>query len=264
MEKEKKAEKKITLYMLLGVNEKATDVEIRKAYKKMIYIVHPDKNPNDENATEKFRNLQMAYKILMDPEKRALYDETGEYDENDTEKIEINETYEYFRTIYKRITTNDIENYSKKYKNSEEEKMDLIDFYIDFNGDIELILENIPLSENKDIERFINFYEKIIKEGVIERNELYEKSKNNIKLLKDESKEADEELEKLKQQIVLNQEKRNKNKDNFYNNLLKKYGKNNEEEFNDIDDEEFEKIQKSLLNNKKKKNNNVNSKKKKK
>ena len=75
MEKEKKVDK-ITLYMLLGVNEKATEKEIRKAYKKMVYIVHPDKNPNDPNATEKFRNLQIAYKILMDSEKRALYDET--------------------------------------------------------------------------------------------------------------------------------------------------------------------------------------------
>ena len=64
MDKEKKADK-ITLYMLLGVNEKATENEIRKAYKKMVYIVHPDKNPNDPNATEKFRNLQIAYKILI-------------------------------------------------------------------------------------------------------------------------------------------------------------------------------------------------------
>ena len=259
MDKEKKADK-ITLYMLLGVNEKATENEIRKAYKKMVYIVHPDKNPNDPNATEKFRNLQIAYKILMDPEKRALYDETGEYDENNTEKFEMNETYEYFRTIYKRITTNDIENYSKKYKKSEEEKMDLIDFYIDNDGDVELILENIPLSENKDIQRFKDFYEQIIKEGIIERTELYEKSKNNIKLLKDESKEADEEFEKLKQQIVLNKEKR-KN-DNFLDNLLNKYVKNDNQEFNDINDEEFEKIQKSLIK-KKKKNNGTNKTKKK-
>jgi len=259
MKKEKKADK-ISLYMLLGVNEKATEKEIRKAYKKMVYIVHPDKNPNDPNATEKFRNLQMAYKILMDPEKKALYDETGEYDENDTEKIEMNDTYEYFRTIYKRVTTNDIENYTKKYKNSEEEKMDLIDFYIDNDGDVELILENIPLSENKDIQRFIDFYEQIIKEGIIERTELYEKSKNNIKLLKDESKEADEEFEKLKQQIALNKEKRKNN--NFLDNLVDKYVKNKDQESNDINDEEFEKIQKSLLK-KKKKNNGTNKKKKK-
>ena len=251
MKKEKKADK-ISLYMLLGVNEKATEKEIRKAYKKMVYIVHPDKNPNDPNATEKFRNLQMAYKILMDPEKKALYDETGEYDENDTEKIEMNDTYEYCRTIYKRVTTNDIENYSKKYKNSEEEKMDLIDFYIDFDGDVELILENIPLSENKDIQRFKDFYEEIINEGIIERTELYEKSKNNIKLLKDESKEADEELEKLKQQIVLNKEKRKNN--NFLDNLVDKYVKNKDQESNDINDEEFEKIQKYFLNKKKKNN----------
>ena len=206
---DKKKADKITLYMLLGVNEKATENEIRKAYKKMVYIVHPDKNPNDPNATEKFRNLQIAYKILMDPEKRALYDETGEYDENNTEKFEMNETYEYFRTIYKRITTNDIESYSKKYKKSEEEKMDLIDFYIDNDGDVELILENIPLSENKDIQRFKDFYEQIIKEGIIERTELYEKSKNNIKLLKDESKEADEEFEKIQKSLLKKKKKNN-------------------------------------------------------
>jgi curved DNA-binding protein CbpA len=68
------------LYDILGVTCDATQEEIRKAYKSQAGKCHPDKNPDDPEATVKFQALQKAYSILNDPEKRKRYDQTGAED----------------------------------------------------------------------------------------------------------------------------------------------------------------------------------------
>ena len=237
---------KIDLYKLLNVNKKSSKEEIRKNFRKLVLIVHPDKNPNDKNASEKFRNLNNAYKILMNDEKRKLYDETGEYDENEDGIIDIDNTYDYYREIYPRLKIEDIENFSIKYRESDMEKEDLINFYNENNGDITLLLEAIPLSRNCDIDRFI-------------------KSKRNIKLLdedEDEKKEAEDTLNDLKQQIMLNHKKRSDN--NYFDKLTKKYVNCDDEFYEDIDDEEFKKIQNEIKNKKKNQTTKKNKKKNKK
>lgn len=64
-------------YDILGVEPTATDVELKKAYRKQAIKCHPDKNGNDPDAAAKFQELGEAYGILQDKEKRALYDEMG-------------------------------------------------------------------------------------------------------------------------------------------------------------------------------------------
>mmetsp|Transcript_1074 Transcript_1074/g.1081 ORF Transcript_1074/g.1081 Transcript_1074/m.1081 type:complete len:452 (-) Transcript_1074:75-1430(-) len=64
-------------YDILGVEPTATDVELKKAYRKQAIKCHPDKNGNDPTAAAKFQELGEAYGILQDKEKRALYDEMG-------------------------------------------------------------------------------------------------------------------------------------------------------------------------------------------
>ena len=249
MKKEFPAEtenEKIDLYKLLNINKTSTKEEIRKNFRKLVLIIHPDKNPNDPNASEKFRNLNNAYKILMNDEKRKIYDETGEYDENEDGTIDIDNTYNYYREIYPRLKIEDIENFSIKYRESDMEKEDLINFYNDNNGDITLLLEAIPLSRNNDVERFIKIYEDLIKKKKIKKFDLFIKSKRNIKLLdedEDEKKEAEDTLNDLKQQIMLNHKKRGDT--NFFDNLLKKYGNENEY-YEDINDEEFNKIKEEI------------------
>ncbi len=62
------------LYRTLGVGRTASDEEIRKAYRRLVKTCHPDTNPDDRKAEERFKALGRAYAILGDPEKRKRYD----------------------------------------------------------------------------------------------------------------------------------------------------------------------------------------------
>ena len=66
-----------TLYDTLGVKKGASAEEIKKAYRKLAAQYHPDKNPGDTSAEEKFKEVQNAYDTLSDPEKRKQYDTFG-------------------------------------------------------------------------------------------------------------------------------------------------------------------------------------------
>ena len=64
-------------YATLGVARTATDEEIKKAYRKLAMKYHPDRNPDNKEAEEKFKEVQKAYETLSDKEKRAMYDQYG-------------------------------------------------------------------------------------------------------------------------------------------------------------------------------------------
>ena len=64
-------------YEVLGVSKTASDAEIKKAYRKLAKKYHPDSNPNDAVAAERFKEINEAYDVLSDPEKKKLYDQFG-------------------------------------------------------------------------------------------------------------------------------------------------------------------------------------------
>jgi len=64
-------------YQILGVNRDATLDEIKKAYRRLALKYHPDRNPGDKEAEEKFKEINEAYAVLSDPEKRRQYDMLG-------------------------------------------------------------------------------------------------------------------------------------------------------------------------------------------
>ena len=65
------------LYQTLGIEKNSSDADIKKAYRKLAMKYHPDRNPDDTAAEQKFKSIQKAYAVLSDKQKRAAYDQFG-------------------------------------------------------------------------------------------------------------------------------------------------------------------------------------------
>ncbi|XP_075230761.1 J domain-containing protein CG6693-like isoform X3 [Lycorma delicatula] len=159
------------LYEILNIPRTATDKEVRKAYHRLSLLVHPDRVDEEQklNATEKFKVLGKIHTILSDSGKRALYNSTGSWDDEDDELEDGKDWDEYWRMLFKEITIEDINNYEKKYKESDEELTDIKKAYMNRKGNMNHIIKSVPFTTCKDKPRL----RKLI-QGFIDRGEVPE------------------------------------------------------------------------------------------
>jgi len=97
LEKRRLSTKGESLYSLLDLTKDATPDEVKKAYRKLALRHHPDKNPDNPSAAEKFREINHAYSTLSDEKKRRIYDEYGSFGLYVAEQFGDDNVNTYFR-----------------------------------------------------------------------------------------------------------------------------------------------------------------------
>ncbi|KAF8398432.1 hypothetical protein HHK36_017359 [Tetracentron sinense] len=162
-----------SLYEVLDVERTASQQEIKKAYYKLALRLHPDKNPGDEEAKEKFQQLQKVISILGDEEKRAFYDQTGCVDDADLAG-EVQNLHAFFRTMYKKVTEADIDEFEANYRGSDSEKNDLMDLYKKSKGNMNRLFCSMLCSDPKlDSHRFKDILNEAIAAGELKATKSY-------------------------------------------------------------------------------------------
>ncbi|NXS72679.1 DNJC9 protein, partial [Pandion haliaetus] len=229
------------LYCVLGVRREASLEEIRRGYRRASLHVHPDRVEPDakEEATRRFQILGKAYAILSDEEQRAVYDEQGTVDEEGEALRDEWDWQEYWRLLFKKITVKDIEDFEKNYKGSEEEEADVKAAYMDFEGNMDNIMQSVLCADYTDEPRIRKIIEKAIESGEVPRYKSFVKeSKQKMTSRKRRAEKEAREAEKTKDELGLGGEddlkalieSRNKDRkketDDFLAQLEAKYGSN--------------------------------------
>lgn len=154
-------------YKILGIEDpsNASDVDIRYKFLRLAKVLHPDKNPGDPKANEKFIQLKEAYDVLIDPNKRREYD--AEEDGGEGLSGSWWDAYEAVRGVP--LTTDDIDLFLDAYRGSHEEKADVIKYFTENKGDVTRMLGAIMGSRDEDADRYLDIIDLAIQSGGIER-----------------------------------------------------------------------------------------------
>ncbi|KAF8043867.1 hypothetical protein BT93_A1994 [Corymbia citriodora subsp. variegata] len=240
-----------SLYEIIGVERTATQQEIKKAYYKLALRLHPDKNPGDEEAKEKFQQLQKVISILGDEEKRALYDQTGCVDDADLAGEVAQNLHEYFRAVYKVVTEADIEEFEANYRGSDSEKNDLIDLYEKFKGNMNRLFCSMLCSDPKlDSHRFKDIIDDAIAAGTLKTTKAYEKWAKQIYKTEpptDPLRKRGKAKKKSDDFLAIISQRRSERKEHFdsmFSSLVNKYGGGMQG--SEPSEEEFEAARKKL------------------
>ncbi|XP_038058094.1 dnaJ homolog subfamily C member 9-like isoform X2 [Patiria miniata] len=182
--------------------------KVKRGYYKLSLKVHPDRVSSDakEEATQKFQALGRIYRVLSDTNLRALYDETGEVDDEiDTEQCK--DWADYWRILFKKVSVNDIREFETKYQGSSEELEDLKASYLEYEGDMEQILENVLCCTHEDESRFAEILTDLINKGELPEYEAFTKeSKKQKSGRRKKAKQEAEEAEHLSKELGLGKE----------------------------------------------------------
>ncbi|KXS18903.1 DnaJ-domain-containing protein [Gonapodya prolifera JEL478] len=207
------------IYAAFGVDKTAAVDEIKKAYRKLALRHHPDKISSDaseEEKTEKtriFQKLSLYYSILCDESKRARYDRTGSIEDAASTVLHdfegsSKDLDEYFADLYGGfVDALKIEEFTKEYKGSDEERNDIIDAYNKAKGDMNAILEQVLVSSVDDEPRLKAIIDSMIADKTLKSTPAYKKTTSTAATKRrtaDASKEA-KEAEELRKKLGLDE-----------------------------------------------------------
>ncbi|XP_036377078.1 dnaJ homolog subfamily C member 9 [Megalops cyprinoides] len=226
------------LYEVLGVAKEASEAEIRRGYYKLSLQVHPDRAPDDQEATTKFQALGKVYAVLSDKEQRAVYDEQGTVDEETDSLKQERNWEEYWRLLFPKITVEDILEFEKSYKGTEEEKQDLSRLYLQYEGDMDMIMDSALCCTQEDEPRVTEILQATIDSGELPTFHAFahesKKKKSARKRRADKERQEAEEMEKelglksgdsLVAMLKQRQKSREQGFDSFLSDLEAKYSK---------------------------------------
>jgi DnaJ family protein C protein 9 len=153
-----------TLYDVLGVEATASKAQIRKRYLKMALVEHPDKGGNED----KFKALTVIYEVLCSPERRAAYDRDGDIEDESAVSASEAQWTDYWRAMFKRVETEDIDSYKERYAGSSEERDDAIAAYKLKLGALSEIMTHIIAEDDEAETRVVAVIQAAIKAGDLE------------------------------------------------------------------------------------------------
>jgi DnaJ family protein C protein 9 len=189
------------LYVILGVNKDSNETQIKSAYRKLSLKVHPDRAEDErkEVAKRAFQTLSKIHYILSDKSLRETYDETGLIPDDDSFESSA-DWDQYWRLLFPKITVKDIDTFLHKYIGSEDEKKDLKNIYIRFNGDMDLISQtHIAFDEDRTRQLLLQMIrDKEVPQFDAFLNESTLKRQKRAKKLAKEAKLAEKEGNKCK------------------------------------------------------------------
>ena len=262
------------LYEILGCDRNATGNQIKKAYHRKALQLHPDrhhgKSEDKKLITQKFQMISVVYSVLNDSEKRSVYDETGQIlDGSEGALFSGGRDWEqYWREIYKQISEEDIEEFKSKFVGSEEELESVKAAYVEFEGDMSQILENVMCCTSEDEPRFRDMIEEEIRKGTVEEYKGFrEESESKKKSRKRKAKKEAAEAAELAKELGLGSKKKSSEADlfaligqrqqsrkAFFSDLEAKYssskgakGKKKSKKHTEPSEEEFQRIQEKML-----------------
>ena len=197
-----------TLYEVLGVDRTADSESIKKAYRRMALRVHPDLN-HSASATEEFQYLSRCHEVLADPEKRRRYDlsgrmdsEAGGLEDEMAAAAASGDADAYWRSIFPKISLDDIESFRSKYLGSDEEVQDTIQAWEQNAGDLAAVFESVPFAGPDSVARLC----KILNDHCGAKISRARQTALRKELAEQEGQEAEEAEEALRELSVKEQQ----------------------------------------------------------
>lgn len=200
--------KELDLYDILQASRSDSEVQIKKAYRRIAIKTHPDKASSDEERerfTQEFQKVAFAYSILSDAKRRKRYDVTGSVENIDLDDANFQDLFS--QMCKTEITQEMIEQDKKEYREGGEERADILKYYKEGKGDIDYIFENVLHSDVLvDEERFTNIIrqaivDKEVKEyGKFAKESKHTKSKRR-RAAEKEAEEAEQMAKELKVKV---------------------------------------------------------------